>query len=69
MRKVALQKKEQISARFIAKMTGKLMSMSFVFATSVKSCPGMHIVLLRVAQAEMLTYCFLIWPVKNSNFG
>ena len=31
MIKVALQKKEQISARFIAKMTGKLMSMSFVF--------------------------------------
>ena len=31
MIKVALQKKEQISARFIAKITGKLMSMSFVF--------------------------------------
>ena len=31
MVKSALQNKEQISARFIAKITGKLMSMSFVF--------------------------------------
>ena len=43
MIKVDLQKKEQISARFITKITGKLISL-------VRSCPGTLTVILRVAQ-------------------